>query len=77
MSNRLSFAHVAPRREPEEWMPTPRHGIVATAMRWLREAVETDAHDAPAAMQRDLGLPETAPTPVAFAYEIERSRVRV
>jgi len=33
--------------------------------------------DVPAMMSRDLGLPETARDSVVFAYEIERSRVRV
>jgi hypothetical protein len=79
MSNRLGYAHTAPRREPREWMPAPapRHGIAATALRWLREAMASHAIDLPAAMQRDLGLPETGPDAVVFGYEIERSRVRV
>ena len=79
MSNRLVFAHTAARREPHEWMPAPapRHGIAATALRWLRDAMDAGAADLPAAMRRDLGLPEIGPEAVVFGYEIERSRVRV
>ncbi len=79
MSNRLGFAQATPRRDPREWMPAPApgHGVAATALRWLRDVVENGAADVPAGMRRDLGLPETAPAGMAFAYEIERSRVRV
>jgi hypothetical protein len=79
MSNRLSFAHTAPRREPHEWMPAPARssGIAATALRWLREVAPTDQADMPAAMARDLGLPEAATTNVAFACAVEQSRLRL
>jgi hypothetical protein len=75
MSNRLSFAHVAPRREPHEWLPAPRHGLARRALDWLNSFVETDASDLPPVMRRDLGLPLGASP--AFVYEVERSRVRL
>jgi hypothetical protein len=76
MSNRLSFAHVAPRREPAEWLPAPsrKHGFAA-ALHWLNDLASTEAMSP--AMARDLGLPVTEPGAMPFAYEIERSRVRV
>ena len=77
MSNRLSFAHLALRRGPQEWLPAPQPRLAVRALRWVRDAIAPTVADLPPAMQRDLGLPETAPAVVAFAYEVERSRVRV
>lgn len=77
MSNRLVFAHTAPRREPHEWMPAPApsKGFAASAMAWLRGVASEG--DMPASMQRDLGLPYAARSGVAFASEVERSRLRL
>ncbi len=77
MSNRLSFAHTAPRREPHEWMPAPsRKGFVPAALAWLRN-MAASGNEMPAAMRRDLGLPYAASAGVAFAAEVERSRLRL
>ncbi len=77
MSNRLSFAHTAPRREPHEWMtaPSPSKGFATSALAWLRGVA--DMGEVPAAMRRDLGLPYAATPGVAFAAEVERSRLRL
>jgi hypothetical protein len=77
MSNRLVFAHTAPRRELHEWMPAPApsQGFATTAMAWLRGVANTD--EIPAAMRRDLGLPYAAKSSLAFAAEVERSRLRL
>jgi hypothetical protein len=75
MSNRLSFAHLVPHREPHEFLAAPAAGFAASALRWLRDVAATD--DMPQAMRRDLGLPATRDVSMSFAYEIERSRVRV
>jgi hypothetical protein len=76
MSNRLSFAHLVTRREPHEWMPaSPAQGFADTARDWLRGFGQTEAM--PAAMRRDLGLPEMADDGVVFACEVERSRSRL
>ncbi len=77
MSNRLVFAHTAPRREPHEWMPAPApsKGFATTAMAWLRGVANSE--EMPAAMRRDLGLPDAAKSGVAFASEVERSRLRL
>lgn len=79
MSNRLALAHVTARREPHEWMPAPAasHGLAATALRWLRDLAPTDAAEMPAAMRRDLGLPDAARANFGFASEVERSRLRL
>ncbi len=79
MSNRLAFAHIAPRRDPREWMaaPAPSQGLAISALNWLRGLAAASAGEMPAAMSRDLGLPETAAAGVAFACEIERSRLRL
>jgi hypothetical protein len=78
MSNRLNLAHIAPRRDPEDWLPAPApRGRVTAALAWLNGLVETDAADLPAAVRRDLGLPELGTPAVSVAYEIERNRVRV
>ena len=77
MSNRLSLAHVAPRREPAEWLPQPSraYAFAAAARRWLADLAPAEAMSP--AMSRDLGLPAAPVGNVALAYEIERSRVRV
>ncbi len=77
MSNRLVFAHTAPRREPHEWMPAPApsKGFATSAMAWVRGLANAD--DMPAAMRRDLGLPYAGKSDVAFAAEVERSRLRL
>jgi len=76
MSNRLSFAHTAPRREMHEWMPAPApKGFATTALTWLRGMAATS--EVPAAMRRDLGLPHAEPASMGFAAEVERSRLRL
>jgi hypothetical protein len=77
MSNRLSFAHPVTRREPHEWMQPEetRPGFAHSALDWLRGLGQSDAM--PAAMRRDLGLPEMAEDGVVFACEVERSRLRL
>jgi hypothetical protein len=45
------------------------------ALEWLRNVAATG--DVPAAMRRDLGLPYAASAGVAFASEVERSRLRL
>lgn len=78
MSNRLTFAHVVPRREPHEVFAAPaRPSALAAAARWLNGLVEHADNDLTPAVRRDLGLPERAMQAVAFNYEVERSRVRV
>ena len=78
MSNRLTFAHVAHRREPHAFLSAPvRPSGLAAAVRWLNGFVESGASDLTPAMRRDLGLPAAEAHAVPFAYEIERSRVRV
>ncbi len=79
MSNRLGFAHAAVRHDPRDWMPAPvpAQGFVAAAVNWLRGVAGTDAHEVPASLRGDLGLPEAAPAGVVFAAEIERSRLRL
>ncbi len=77
MSNRLTFAHVVARRDPHEvFAVSARPSRLAAAARWLNGLVENDSDLTPT-VRRDLGLPEMAMEAVPFAYEIERSRVRV
>jgi hypothetical protein len=79
MSNRLPFAHTIARRELPDWMPAPgpSQGIAATALRWLRDVAAPGQDEMPAAMARDLGLPEAAVSDVAFACAVEQSRLRL
>jgi hypothetical protein len=79
MSNRLTLALTAPRREPHEWMPAPgpAHGLAASAIAWLRDVAAADVGEMPAAMRRDLGLPDSTAAGVVFACEVERSRLRL
>ena len=78
MSNRLNVAHLAPRREPHEFFAAParRPSLTAAAVRWLRGLADSSEMALSPALRRDLGLPAAA-APMPFAYEIERSRVRV
>jgi hypothetical protein len=81
MSNRLSFAHRVPRHEAHEVFAAPApaaaqaRGFGRAALHWVRGVMANDESGLSAAMRRDVGLPELTAAP--FAYDAERSRVRV
>ena len=78
MSNRLAVAHAVPRREAHEFLaaPVPAWSLAGAALTWLHGIVSRD-DSLNAAVRRDLGLPANPPDAMPFAYEVERSRVRV
>jgi hypothetical protein len=78
MSNRLDVAHTVPRREPHEFLaaPVPARTLAGAALTWLHGIVGS-SDSLNAAVRRDLGLPAAPADAMPFAYEIERSRVRV
>jgi len=76
MSNRLSFAHRVPRHEAHEvFAAAQARGFGRAALHWVRGVMANDESGLSAAMRRDVGLPELTAAP--FAYDAERSRVRV
>ena len=73
MSNRLSFAHAAVRRDQHAFFAAPaRGGLMARAAGWLRRLAANEAMALTPALARDLGLPMV---PRGVAVDAERSRL--